>query len=352
MRLLQRIMVAACGIAIVTFAQVEASAADSVADFYHGKTVHIFVGASAAGGYDLVARLIASRIGSHIPGNPGIVVDNMPAASGLAMANYLYNSAPRDGTAMGVPTNAMALEPRLKMLTRAGGSANFDITKFNWLGDAARQPQVLFVWHTAGVTKAEDLKTTKVIVAALSVGSDSFILPTVINNMLGAKMQVVPGYQGHGDTFVAIERGEVQGYNDSFAGLIGNKPDWIRDKLVHILVQFGRERLAALPDVPTAIELAPDPLDKDALRFYSTKYDLAYTLIAPPEVPADRIKALQTAFDETMKDPAYIEEAKKIELPVNPLPADAVTKIIDSVQATPQNVVDHMHELMVPKAAK
>jgi tripartite-type tricarboxylate transporter receptor subunit TctC len=142
----------------------------------------------------------------------------------------------------------------------------------------------------------------------------------------------------------------VQGYNDSFAGLIGNKPDWIRDKLVYILIQFGRERLASLPDVPTAVELASAKIDKDALAFYSTKYDLAYTLIAPPDVPAERLKALKTAFDETMKDPEYVAGAKTIELPVNPLDADAVTKIIDSVQATPQNVVDRMRELMTPKA--
>ncbi|HWG05563.1 MAG TPA: tripartite tricarboxylate transporter substrate-binding protein [Beijerinckiaceae bacterium] len=351
MRSMRRTLVAGFWLGLVAFACSKASHADSVADFYRGKTVHIFVGASAGGGYDLVARLIASRIGAHIPGNPNVVVDNMPAASGLAMANYLYNSAPRDGTSLGVPTNAMALEPRLKMLTRAGGTASFDITKFNWLGDAARQPQVLFVWHTAGIKTAEDLKTTKIVVAALSVGSDSFILPTVINNMLGTKMQIVPGYEGHGDTFVAIERGEVQGYNDSFAGLIGNKPDWIRDKLVYIPIQFGRERLAALPDVPTAVELAPDLLDKEALLFYSTKYDLAYTLVATPDVPADRLAALRDAFDATMQDADYIDNAKKIELPVNPLRADAVTKIIDSVQVTPQNVIDRMRELMIAKKA-
>jgi tripartite-type tricarboxylate transporter receptor subunit TctC len=330
----------------------KAWAADPVADFYRGKTLHIVVGASAAGGYDLVGRLVASRIGTYIPGNPSVVVDNMPAASGLAMANYLYKSAPQDGTAIGLPTNAMALEPRLKVLTRAGGSANFDVSKFSWLGTAARQPQVLFVWHAAGVKSAEDLKKTKIVMGALSVGSDSFVLPTVMNKLLGAKMQIVPGYEGHGDMFVALERGEVQGYSDSFAGLVGNKPDWIRDKLVYILMQFGRERLVALPDVPTAIELVSDELDKDALRFYSHKYDMAYAFVAPPNVPAERVKALQAAFDETMKDPQYIDGAKKIELPVNPLNAAAVTKIIDTIQATPQNVVDRMREAMAPKTTK
>lgn len=244
------------------------------------------------------------------------------------------------------------LKPRLKVLTRAGGSANFDVSKFSWLGTAARQPQVLFVWHAAGVKTAEDLKKTKIVMGALSVGSDSFVLPTVMNNMLGAKMQIVPGYEGHGDMFVAIERGEVQGYSDSFAGLIGNKPDWIRDKLVYILMQFGRERLAALPDVPTAIELVSDALDKDALRFYSYKYDMAYAFVAPPNVPAERVKALEAAFDATMKDKEYIDAARKIELPINPLNGDAVTKIIDAIETTPQKVVDRMREAMASKTAK
>lgn len=338
-------------LAIAALTAPSLSAADPLADFYRGKTLHIVVGAAAAGGYDLVGRIISSRIGLHIPGNPSVVVDNMPAASGLAMANYLYNSAPRDGTAIGLPTNAMALEPRLKVLTRAGGNASFDISKFSWLGTAARQPQVLFVWHTAGAHKAEDLKTNKIIMGALSVGSDSYVLPVVMNNVLGAKMQIVSGYEGHGDMFVAIERGEVQGYSDSYAGLIGNKPDWMRDGLVRVLIQFGRERLSQLPDVPTAIELATDPADKEMLRFYSYKYDIAYALNAPPDVPAERVAALLEAFDETMKDPEYIAAAKRIELPINSLGGKAVTRIIDAIQATPQKVVDHMRVMMEPKPA-
>jgi tripartite-type tricarboxylate transporter receptor subunit TctC len=327
-----------------------ASAADAVADFYHGKIIHLVVAASAGGGYDLVSRTVASRLAAHIPGNPSIVVENMPAASGLVMANYLYNSAPRDGTTLGLPTNSTALEPRLKLLSRAGGAANFDISKFNWIGTAAQQPQVLFVWHTVPVQTAEDLKTTKVIMGALT-GSDSYTLPVVMNNVLGAKMEVITGYEGQGDTFVALERGEIQGHSAGLANLASAKPEWVRDKMVRILIQFGRERLAELPDVPTAIELAHDDLDKDMLRFFSYKYDIAYALITPSDVPAERLKALRTAFDETMKDPEYIAAAQRIKLPINPLDGDAVTKIIDQIQTTPQDVVDHMRQMMVPKPA-
>ena len=192
----------------------------------------------------------------------------------------------------------------------------------------------------------EDLKKTKTIIAALSPGSDSFILPNVMNKLLGAQMQIVPGYEGHGDTFVALERGEVQGYNDSYAGLAGNKPDWIRDKLVHILIQFGRNKLPQLPDVPTAIDVVKDPIDKEALAFYASKYDLAYTMITPPGVPAERIAALRTAFDQTMRDPEYQANAKKIELANNPLNGDEVTKLVNDIQQAPQGAVDRMRDLM------
>ena len=219
-----------------------AAQTNAVADFYKGKTLRISVGASVGGGYDLVARIIANRIGAHIPGNPSVVVENIPSASGLVMANTLYNKAPRDGTTIGLPTNAIALEPRLKVLTRAGGEASFDVSKFAWLGVASRQPQILFFWNTAGIKTVEDLKTKPTIVAALSSGSDSFLLPTVINNMLGAKMKIVPGYEGHGDVFPALMRGEVQGYNNSLAGTISSNPEYIRNGTLNVVIQFGRSR--------------------------------------------------------------------------------------------------------------
>jgi tripartite-type tricarboxylate transporter receptor subunit TctC len=264
------------------------------------------------------------------------------------MANNLYNVAPRDGTAIGLPPNAIALESRLHTLTRAGGNAAFDVSKFSWLGTAARQPQVFFVSDKSGVTSAQELKTRKVIVAAISVGSDAYVLPVAMNRILGGKMQIVTGYHGLDGTLIALERGEVEGANSSFAGLLANKSDWIRDKRIHILIQFGRERLPTLPDVPTAIELASDPRDKAALRFYSYKYDVAYALITPPDVPAERIAALRTAFEETMKDSEYVAAAKHMRLPLNSLNGEAVSKIIADIEATPQDIVDRMRALMAP----
>ncbi|HWG05150.1 MAG TPA: tripartite tricarboxylate transporter substrate-binding protein, partial [Beijerinckiaceae bacterium] len=298
---------AAIGIALLA-GSIHASA-QSVADFYRGKQIRMMIGAPAGGGYDAVGRMIAAVMGKHVPGNPTFVVENIGTAAGLVMANTLYNTAPKDGTAIGLPTSAIPLEPRLKLLTRNGGTASFDIGKLGWIGSAAQQPQVLFVWHEAPAKTAADLKTTKILMGTLAVGSDSYILPLMMNEVMGAKMELVPGYEGFADTLVAIERGEIQGHSAGLANLMSARPDWLADGKVRMLIQFGRERLPELPDVPTAAELASTDLDRQMLQFYSLKYNMAYTLIAPPGVPPDRLAALRAAFDATMKDPEYIAAA-------------------------------------------
>jgi tripartite-type tricarboxylate transporter receptor subunit TctC len=325
--------------------------ADPIADFYHGKTIRVMVGAPAGGGYDVVGRMIAAVMGKHVPGNPTFVVENIGSAAGLVMANTLYNTAPKDGTAIGLPTSAIPLEPRLQLLTRSGGTASFDIGKLGWIGSAAQQPQVLFVWHEAPAKTAADLKTNKILMGSLGVGSDSYILPLMMNEVMGAKMELVPGYQGFADTLVAIERGEIQGHSAGLANLASARPDWLADGKVRMLIQFGRERLPELPDVPTAAELATTDLDRQMLQFYSLKYNMAYTLIAPPGVPPERLAALRAAFDATMKDPEYMEAAKKAALPVNPLTGEEVTKLVAQIQDAPQAVVDRVHEIL-DKAGK
>jgi tripartite-type tricarboxylate transporter receptor subunit TctC len=320
--------------------------ADPVSDFYRGKTIRLIVGAAAGGGYDIVGRVVASRLGVHIPGNPSVVVENLAGAGGLVMANSFYNSAPRNGTAIGLPTNAIPLEPRLKILTRNGGTAGFDLGELGWLGSAAQQPQVLYVWHDVPVKTAADLKTMQVLMGTLGVGTDSYTLPLLMNEIMGTKLKVVPGYVGESDTLVAMERGEIQGNTAGLANLLSAEPEWLREGKIRILVQFGRERLPELPDVPAAPELASSDIDRDMLRFFALKYDMAYTLIAPPGVPAERLAALRNAFDATMKDPEYIAAAKKISLPINPLSGDEVTKLVAQIQDAPQYVVDRLRSTL------
>ena len=186
--------------------------AQSVADFYRGRTVKFLIGGSVGGGYDLVGRLIASRIGAHIPGNPNVVAENLPSAGGLIMANTLYNREARDGSVFGMPTNAVALEPRTKALSRESGGVRFEADKFGGLGAAARQPQAMFMMADAPVKNAADLRTKKSLIAAL-MGSDSYILPALMNATAGTQMQIIPGYRSLADSLLAMERGEVHGHS-------------------------------------------------------------------------------------------------------------------------------------------
>ena len=331
---------------LAAFAAAPARAADAVEAFYRGKTIRLIVGAPAGGGYDLVGRTVAERLGAHIPGNPNVTVENMPAASSLVMSNYLYNSAPRDGTAIGVPSNALPLESRLHLLTRAGGALNFDFSKFIWIGNAARQPQVLFVWHDAPVKTVEDLKTFPALMGAISVGADSFTLPYVMNAVLPAKMKIIPGYAGIGETLLAMERGELHGHSAGLANIVSAKPDWIREGKLRVLAQFGLTRQPELPDVPTGDEIVDNPADKDMLRFFALKYELAYGFIAPPGVPGDRAAALKHAFDETMRDPLYIEAAARLSLPRNSTTSNEVDATIAKINATPEPVVARMRAIL------
>ena len=338
---------------LVAFALVLAgltpACAQSVADFYRGKTIRLIIGAAAGGGYDIPGRAIANHMGRHIPGNPSIVVENMPGAASLIMTNYLYARAPRDGTAIGMPNNNVPLEPRLRVLSRDGGNVSFDLSKFSWIGSPVQEPQILITVATAAAS-LDDLKAHKVIVGSTGTTADNYTLPILMNQLLGTKMEVVSGYQGQSDIFVAMERGEIQGNSTGLTNLLVSKQDWLRRGWVKILVQFGTERSPELPDVPTVLELAPDAAARDMLRFFVLKFRMARPLTLPPDVPPERIKALQEAFEATMKDPAFLAEAKKIGLDINPVSGAEATRLVADLQNTPQSIVDRLRQLLTVPA--
>jgi tripartite-type tricarboxylate transporter receptor subunit TctC len=321
------------------------ASAQPAADFYRGKTVEMLIGGAAGGGYDLAGRTLANHMGRHIPGNPSFVVRNMPGATSLIMTNHLYNVAKRDGTTMGMPTSNIPLEQRLKVISPDGTNIKFEIERFGWIGTPVQEPQITWVWHTAPAHNIDDLKANAIRMGATTSSADNYLLPTVINRLLGTKMQPVTGYIGQNEINLAVERGEVQGNNTGLSNITVNKADWYRDGKVRILLQYGTERLPVLPNVPTAIELAPAEADRALLRFYAVKFAMARPLMTPPEVPADRLAALREAFDATMKDPQYLDEARRIGLEINPLGGEGVARLIHHVQATPQDVVDRLREL-------
>lgn len=324
--------------------------AQSVADFYRGKTVEILVGAAAGGGYDVVARLIANHMTRHIPGNPAIVVRNMPGATGLVMTNHLYNVARRDGTILGMPTSNVPIEPRLRLISPDGSNIKFDIGRFGWLGTPLQEPQVTWLWHSAPAKTVDDLKATTILMGATTATADNFVLPMLVNQIAGTRMKPVTGYRGQNEINIAAERGEVQGNNTGLSNLTVNRADWLRDGKVRILIQYGTERLASIKDVPTAIELTPSDADRAVLRTYAAKFAMARPLAVVTEA-ADRVAALQAAFAATMADPQYLGDAKKLGLDTNWIGGRALTDMVRQVEATPQPVVDRLRDLLARATA-
>ena len=258
--------------------------AEPVEDSYRGKTIELLIGGATGGGYDLAGRTVASHLGRHIPGNPSFVVRNLPGATSLIMTNQLYNTAKRDGTVIGMPLSNIPLEPRLKLISPDGTNLRFDVERFGWIGTPVQEPQITWVWHTTPARNLDDLRLNIIRMGATTSSADNYILPTLVNRLLGTRMQVVTGYIGQNEINLAVERGEVQGNNTGLSNITVNKADWLRDGKVRILLQYGAERLPSLADVPTVVELAKAEADRALLRFYAVKFNMARPLMAPPDV--------------------------------------------------------------------
>ena len=311
-----------------------AAAEDDVAAFYRGKQLRMIVGSAVGGGYDLFARIVARHIVHHIPGSPGIIVQNQPAAGGVVMANQLYGQGPKDGTVIGVPINGLPTAPLLQSGTQ------FDPERLIWLGSTNREAYVAFVWHTVQVTSITELTSKEVVVGATTPGTTMVDFPLLVNDVLGFKFKVVRGYQGTPQINLAIERGEVEGMGGlGWASVKAQTPHWISERKIKVLAQYGLKRYSELADVPTMLEFAKSDADRQAMTmpFARTEYGRPYFL--PPDVPVERVAALRRAFDATMKDPAFVAEAAKLQFDVDPLTGEQVQALVAQLAATPREVV-------------
>jgi tripartite-type tricarboxylate transporter receptor subunit TctC len=242
-------------LATITIATWSLSAtAQTTDDFYKGKTIHIIVGAEVGAAYDFAGRAVGAHLGRFVPGNPTVVVENMPGAASITAMNHLYNRAARDGTVIVLPLNGVVLEPRLNTLSRDGSNVKFDLSKISWIGSPAQQPQSIMVWHASTYQSLQDLREKPAIFGTTSPGTDSNVMPMLLNNLAGTKIKVISGYKGVNDVFHAIEQGELQGASILLSSFLG-KSDWVEQSKGRILLHFGLERIKSLPDIPTAIEL-------------------------------------------------------------------------------------------------
>jgi tripartite-type tricarboxylate transporter receptor subunit TctC len=301
------------------------AAADSVKDFFAEKqTLILLAGTRPGGSYGVYGKILGPYMSKHIPGNPKIVMNFMPGAGGGKAANYIYNVAPKDGSWM-LLSHAI---PLLEMLRNKG--IRFKTAKMQWLGSFSQITQLMTVWHKAPATTLADMKNTSNIIGAFSKSHATFQWPALLNNLVGTKFKMIVGYRGGATNNLAMERGETHGWAASWGNLNGTRPDWLRDKKVRIVAQFGLEAVPELGNVPKLIDLVP-PGDRDIVEFMTSSTPVSRGVAMAPEVPKDRVAALRKAFDDTMKDPDFIAAIKKRNLTLRPRTGKEVLALVKKI---------------------
>src|SRR5882672_10604074 len=326
---------------ILTCAAAPASAQDDVAAFFKGKTVRLIVGIGVGSGYDINARLLARYMVNHIPGQPTIIVQNQPGAGSLTMTNALYNTGPFDGTVMGASFNGMPTTPLLQP-----GGTRFDPVKINWLGSTNRETQAMYVWHTAPAQVLDDARTTQIVMGGQAPGSTQYDYPVLANSLFGYKFKVVTGYESTPKIHLAMESGEVHGTIANWSTLKAINPGWIAEKKIRIIAQWALKKNPELADVPLFLDLAKTDAERAALELMLARLEYGRPFFLPPNVPAPRLEALRRAFDATMKDPAYLAEADRLKIEVDPLSGAEVAALVEQVSRTPADTVARVRTAM------
>jgi tripartite-type tricarboxylate transporter receptor subunit TctC len=308
--------IAAVSMALAGLAQAQVSAP------YKGKTVTLTVGASPGGGYDTYGRLVGRHIGRHLPGQPMVVATNMPGGMGITPANYLYNVAPKDGTAIAILVQNLAEEQVLGV-----DSIQFDAAQFGWVGRIAPNVELAYVWHAVPVTRFEDLRRRETIFAGQ--GASAFIYPTLLNKLLDTRIKLVRGYRSTATVHLAMERGEVEGTTGSLDVMSNFASDWLRDRKVNILLQYQHDRHPNLSGVPTVMEFVRSAEDREVFSFFIGSAMVGRSIVAPPGLPPERLALLRRAFDDTMKDPQFLADAAQTKFELGPLPGAALQAIVE-----------------------
>ena len=323
-----------------------AAAADPVADFYKSRTVSIIVTSQPGGGYDVLSRLIAKVLPTHLAGSPAVIVQNMAGAGGIVGSNYLYANAPKDGTVLGAPQNNVPFEPLFG--TR---QATYDPTRFNWLGTPSVETAMLTVWHASPVASWQDARTRELTMGASGVNSTPSFYARLLNETLGLKLKVIVGYQGQPAALVAMERGELDGYASAFySALQATRPDWIRERRVKLLVQMGPEKEMAIADVPFALDLMENAEDRQLMEAASAPLAAGRPYMFPPGVPTERVDAMRAALAATFRDKTFVDDATRAGLDVSkPRSGQALHELITRIyNETPPALIERLRRLNNP----
>ena len=315
---------------------IAAKAADpAVEAFYKGRNVELYVGTTPGGGYDLYARVVAKYIGKHIPGNPTVVVKNMPGAGQLTMSNWLYKAAPRDGTVIAMAPQAAAIEQALK-----SDGIQYDASQFRFIGRVAPVVEVTYTWGSSHTKTLEDARRRETVMGASGPTSPTYYYLQALNELAGTKFKIVNGYPGGGETNLAMQRGEVEGNSKSWASMKVDNADWLREKKVNILVQYALERAPDLPDVPLMMELGRTEEARTALKVFAMGNAMGRSIVTTPGIPPERLAALREAFDATMRDPELLAFTREKNIDIGPpLDGAGLDKLVAETLAFPPNVL-------------
>jgi tripartite-type tricarboxylate transporter receptor subunit TctC len=308
-------------------------------DHFKGKTFDIVVGYGTGGGYDVYARALARHIGRHLPGTPTVVVKNMPGAASRQAANFIYNIAPKDGSVIGTIARGL---PTDELLGSHG--IRFESQKLTWIGSMNNEVSVGIAWHTSPVKTIEDATRSEMVVGAIS---DSLLFAKVMNAVLGTKLKIITGYKSGGEISLAMERGEVHGRMGwSWSSILSSNPDWVKEGKIINMVQFSTSKHADLPNVPLVTDLGRNDDDKALLELVFSRQVIGRPFIAPPGLAPEVTEMLRKAFDDTMRDPAFVAEMQKLDLELNPSSGKEVEALIARLFKTPTAVLERAKEIV------
>ena len=312
---------------------------------FRGKQIKMVISSGPGGGYDAYARVLARFLDKYLPGQPAIVNQQMPGAAGMLATNWTYNVAPRDGTVLLATYNALIPEPLF-----GNPAVQFDPLKFEWIGSIGKQQNVCVVWHASAIRSIEDAKQREVTVASTGATGYSATMPLILNALLGTKFKIVIGYATQ-EARMAVERGEAEGICGlSWSTLMASNPDWILNGRVRALLQTGSKPRPDLKDVPLLVEQVKTPEDRKVVELISFSEDLGRPFVMPPGTPKPLVLAMRRAFDAVMKDPGFLEEAKKAMMEVDPVTGEEMEEIIRRNYAAPKDLVRKAAALLASPA--
>jgi tripartite-type tricarboxylate transporter receptor subunit TctC len=342
-------LASALSIAATAFCPGAPAAAQS---FFEGKQLNMIVGSGVGGGYDIYSRLLARHWAKHIPGKPNIVVQNMVGGGSLVATNMIANTAPRDGLTVGQVQTHMAVEP-LMGVTGSLSNVKFDARQLVWIGSMAKEYPVVVAWHTAPIKSFKDVLTKEFVVSASGVATSDAVYPRLMNELIGTRFKVIDGYKDNPSMILATENGEVMGRGGWFlSSLMSTQGHQVADGKLKIIAQVALEKHSDLRDIPLVTDFIQDEAKRKALEFSISWLPMGRPFVAPPGVPADRVKILRESFMAAIRDPELLAEAQKMKLDISPMTGEQTQALVTKLYETPKDVIEKVRAIMVPTTAR